>query len=161
MKYYNMRLCFSEEGQAYNDLLNTMRAIVEPKGGTILSSFGKEFRIISAYLDDVLPEVEQWSKANPDVSCWLQYYEDNDLSLPYSAGSCVGVREYVNGKLVYSMEGGIGHKEKPEPEKTLIEGKNLTIYKSDGKGGDFYVDGNITVDERVNYYAFNNQNPYK
>lgn len=157
---------FDKKGQAYDDLFKKMDAIISRKVGMILKNIPNGFVVSPIQLDEVLPEVEQWSKANPDVSCWLQFQEaKNGLGLVYGEIADTVVREYANGELVYSMDGSIEHKKALEPEETTIEDERLHICKSDGKKGVYIIDGIIDIDTRIQadkYYCFiDDGNPFK
>lgn len=155
---YTAYFYFDKKGQVYDDLFKKMDAIISRKRGSILDNIPNGFRVSSIRLNEVLPEVEQWSKANPDVSCWLQFQEaKNGLGLVYGEIADTVVREYANGELVYSMDGSIEHKKALEPEETTIEDDRLHICKSDGKKGVYIIDGIIGIDTRIQkepYYVF-------
>lgn len=164
---YTACFYFDKKGQAYDDLFKKMDAIITHKVGMILKSIPNGFRVSPIRLKEVLPKVEQWSKANPDVSCWLQFSEviNDNLSLSYGDIAAIGVREYANGELVYSMDGSMEHKKALEPEETTIEDERLHICKSDGKKGVYIIDGIIDIDTRIQadkYYCFiDDGNPFK
>ena len=134
-------------------MLNTL---VEAYKGTILSPCPNTFIVVPILQSVILPEIDEWCRKYANSSCWLQYRENTSL-FPDDNIAAVGVREYVNGVLMYSMDGCEMRKSNSEPEQIAVDENRLHICKPEQNGGTTVIDGTIDIDLRDNndvYFRF-------